>query len=611
MRHQAPLRKRPVQLREKSRRQQEQDGAKKPALFSWGDRTPHVYPAIDRFTAVISWGIFMRLPSGRALLRAGCSVVAILSAHPSWAQTSSTPETMVVTASLESEIPQLLAETGTQVDTIQARAIKNGGYLDISQALAAEAPGLYVTAQHGPFDYVDVSLQGSRTADVLWLVDGVRINNRLYAGTTPLDSLPASMVERIEVVQGGESLFYGTQAVAGAINIITKAFSDTPDGALSLGGDSNYGGHIDGYFRDGIGRSAFVLYGSADISRGFRPFPVTDFQPSETLRTRGYHVFAGGGKYRYRLAQDFTFSASYEKNIGHLDFPSAQSVNTAFNQRNEDLLAAKLDYTPSDDLQFFLKGYYHWWTSHYTEFDNDPASGLDVIDDHDHWGYVDRGINAMAKIALMPGLSSILGYDYQNYNGNDAVLVIAPQSEQVHAVFGQIAANDLSPNAHFALGARYNSPSVGESAFVWNASGQYDFSANFYAKAMVGSNFRLPTAEELFANDPNDERGNPALRPERSISANGSLGGKLALGTALLDWRLTGFYREIKDLIDLDDFDAVTNQDIFGNIAGKVVTRGVEANLSVPVTDWLSGSADFTYAAVRRQPVAAECRQSA
>ena len=73
----------------------------------------------------------MRLPSGRALLRAGCSVVAILSVHPSWAQANSTPETVVVTASLESEIPQLLAETGTQVDTIQARAIKNGGYLDM------------------------------------------------------------------------------------------------------------------------------------------------------------------------------------------------------------------------------------------------------------------------------------------------------------------------------------------------------------------------------------------------------------------------------------------------------------------------------------------------
>jgi vitamin B12 transporter len=54
--------------------------------------------------------------------------------------------------------------------------------------------------------------------DVLWLVDGVRINNRIFNDTSP-DALPANMIERIEVLKGGESLFYGTQGVAGAINI--------------------------------------------------------------------------------------------------------------------------------------------------------------------------------------------------------------------------------------------------------------------------------------------------------------------------------------------------------------------------------------------------------
>ena len=102
-----------------------------------------------------------------------------------------------------------------------------------------------------------ISLQGSRTADVLWLVDGIRINNRLYAGTTPLDTIPASMIERIEVLDGGQALFYGTQAVAGAVNIVTKSFTDHPDGAVSLGGDSNNGKHLHGYFRDAIGKQSF------------------------------------------------------------------------------------------------------------------------------------------------------------------------------------------------------------------------------------------------------------------------------------------------------------------------------------------------------------------
>jgi len=44
---------------------------------------------------------------------------------------------------------------------------------------------------------------------LLWLVDGVRISNRLYIGTTPLDTIPAHMVERIEIIEGGQGLFYG------------------------------------------------------------------------------------------------------------------------------------------------------------------------------------------------------------------------------------------------------------------------------------------------------------------------------------------------------------------------------------------------------------------
>ncbi len=153
-----------------------------------------------------------------------------------WAQADTSLDEVVVTAkSLEDELPQQLSHYGTRVDVISAAKIKDGGYLDVAGALEALSPGLYISPRNGPFDYVQISLQGSRTTDVLWLVDGIRINNRLYAGTTPLDTLPAGLIERIEVLNGGQALFYGTQAVAGAINIVTKGFSDHPDGAVSAG----------------------------------------------------------------------------------------------------------------------------------------------------------------------------------------------------------------------------------------------------------------------------------------------------------------------------------------------------------------------------------------
>src|SRR5690606_7112120 len=109
---------------------------------------------------------------------------------------------------------------------------------DVAQSLEMLVPGLHLTTRHGAFSYIDLSLQGSRSSDVLWTVDGVRINNRLYNSTGPTDTLPSSMIERIEVLKGGQGLLYGTQAIAGVANVVTRGFSNEPDGGMTLGAGS-------------------------------------------------------------------------------------------------------------------------------------------------------------------------------------------------------------------------------------------------------------------------------------------------------------------------------------------------------------------------------------
>jgi outer membrane cobalamin receptor len=520
------------------------------------------------------------------------------------AQSDPSLDEIVVTAkSLEDELPQQLSHYGTRVDVIFAADIKNGGYLDVAGALEALSPGLYISPQNGPFDYVQISLQGSRKTDVLWLVDGIRINNRLYAGTTPLDTLPSGLIERIEVLNGGQALFYGTQAVAGAINIVTKGFSDHPDGAVSVGYDTNQAQQYNGYYRDTIGNNHFVVYATHDQAPGFQPFPDDEYQPSGTDRRRFYKVTSVGGKYAYDFADNLTFTADYEHTNANLDFAQPQLTAIAYNQRDESLVSGKIDYAPSDEFKLYIKDYYHWWYSHYTEFDNvigSPGS-LTTIDDHDFWGFKDYGVNLLTQIAVNRGFEYLAGYDFQNYTGRDAVLVIQQQTEHVSAFFGQVRTTpDLIPDSHFAMGARYNIPSVGESALVWNGSGQYDFSKSLYVRANFGTAFRLPTAEELFANDPNDERGDPNLKPETSTNANLSIGGIADLGPASLKWEFIGFYRDIKNLIDFASFDPNTNQDVFGNVPGTVITRGVEATLQGAITSSLSGNFSATYNRTRQ-----------
>ena len=515
-------------------------------------------------------------------------------------------EVVVVAKSLENELPQQLAAYGTRVDTVSAVQILDGGFADVAETLEALTPGIYITENAGPFNYVNVSLQGSRTEDVLWLVDGIRINNRLYAGTTPLDTIPASMIERIEVLDGGQALYYGTQAVAGAVNIVTRAFTDHPDGAFGLGADSNDGKHLEGYFRDALDDNYFVVYGTHEESSGISPYPSADYQPSGTDRHRGYDVTTLGAKYAYDFSDDLAFSSLYQHTDATLDLPAPAVTAVAYNQRDEDLVSAKLDYVPSEDFKVFLKGYYHRWSSYYTEFDNGSTAyyytpgtpgELTVAENDGYWGYKDYGANLMAQMALVHGLEGVVGYDLQSYIGRDSVLVIQQETERINSFFAQLRSTpDLLPGLHLAAGLRDNEASFGPSALVWNAGAEYDFEPSLYLKANVGTAFRLPTDEELFANDPNDERGDPNLKPETSHNANVAIGGTVPIGgPAPLKWEAMTFYRLIDDLIDYQSYDAQTNQEVFGNVPGQVRTVGEQLAFEVPFTDFLSATLSATY----------------
>jgi outer membrane cobalamin receptor len=531
-------------------------------------------------------------------------------AAPALSQTNSSLEEIVVTArSLEEELPQQLAQYGTHVDVVSAAQIQNGGYLDVASALQALSPALYVSSFSGPFDYVHISLQGSRTEDVLWMVDGIRINNRLYAGTTPLDTIPSGMIERIEVLDGGQALFYGTQAVAGAVNIVTLGYRDHPDGSFSVGGDSNNGTQVQGYYRDAIGNNRFVLYALHDQSTGIQPFPTADYQPSGTDRHRSYKVTTVGAKDEYDFSNALSLGVSYLHTNANLDFEQPMLTENAYNPRNEDLLSTRLDYTPSDEFKFYIKDYYHWWQSYYTEYDNGSTAyyytpgypgQITVAADRDPWGYHDYGINLLTQIAVNRGFEYLAGYDFQSYSGSDAVLVIQQETEHVNALFAQVRTTpDLIPNAHLATGVRYNIPSFGQSAVVWNASGKYDFTNTLFLKATGGTAFRLPTDEELFADDPEDERGDPNLKPETSTFANISLGGTATFRSVPLKWELIGFYRDIKNLIDFQSYDAATKQDVFGNAPGSVITKGAEITLSAAITADFSANFNATYSHAR------------
>src|SRR5699024_9154264 len=106
-----------------------------------------------------------------------------------------------------------------------------------------------------------------------------------------------------------------------------------------------------------------------------------------------------------------------------------------------------------------------------------------------YWGYEDMGITAATVLAPEGAFEYHLGYDFQTYKGQDDVLLIAGDQEDVHAVYGQIRSNEqLSERARFAAGVRYDDTG-GNDSTTWNVSGVYDLSENLYVQGMVATSF--------------------------------------------------------------------------------------------------------------------------
>lgn len=525
-------------------------------------------------------------------------------------------EVIITSKRLEETIPLKLERYGNQVEVITAEDISNHNFADLADALKTLIPGLHILPKNGPFDYFNASLQGSRSKDILWLVDGVRITNRLYNGTSPLDTIPPHMVERVEVLKGGQGIFYGTQSVGGVINIVTKSFSNKTEGEIGTGVNNNDGYNLNGFIRGAYGEHQYVVYASKDYADGYKPYDDNDIQPSATDLERGYNVKTVGVKYALDINENVRLSAQYQLTDAELDFARPYLNRKTINDRREALTSVKLEGRLNDSVEIFIKAYRHTWDTDYTriynELDNSGAltGGIDVRNDDTYWGYEDYGINAMAEISPGNLFTYVVGFDQQNFSAEDDVWRIADQKERVKAAFVQVRTNEsLLENTMLAFGVRNNRPSDADSSTVWNLTAKHYINDSWYFQGNVGTSFRLPDAEALFLNEYNDidadgvpdggwfAVGNPKLKPEKSQNLNLSVGAKMAS----FGFELTVFKRDITDYIS--SYVPLTIGGVVGesfeNSDDEVNIEGVELNTFVQLSQSLSTQLSYTHTRAR------------
>jgi vitamin B12 transporter len=272
------------------------------------------------------------------------------------------------------------------------------------------------------------------------------------------------------------------------------------------------------------------------------------------------------------------------------------------NYREEDIFSLRLDYAPEEGPQFFLKSYYHDWDSNWVEPGAVP----------EFWGYDDFGLSFATLLAPGENVEYQLGYDFQTYEGQDDVLLIAKQREDVHAVFGQVRTTDaLLENAALSFGVRHDRTG-GSDSTVWSASGIYHFNDYLYLQGVAGTTFLLPSAENLYRiHCPNPgvstcTHGNPNLEPEESVGVNVSIGGRIDVAERPMSWQVTTWDRRIDNLITTAPIDPAMPNPLppefsrtFINVPTEVKATGYELLFRGPITEAVAFDVSYTYSKER------------
>ncbi|HWU95238.1 MAG TPA: TonB-dependent receptor [Sphingomonas sp.] len=211
-------------------------------------------------------------------------------ATPAYAQTSTTPqdkpaadegETIVVTGSL---LRRTDTETPSPVTVLTSDSLNKAGITTMSDAIrsiSADSAGSIGTGFQSGFSAGGsaVSLRGLGVSSTLVLVDGLRstnfpINDDGHNAYTDLNSIPFSLVDRVEVLKDGASSTYGADAIGGVVNLILKkqfnGVAGTIEGGAAERGDA---GHVRGDLTLGFGdyeKSGFNFYINGEYQRDDR-----------------------------------------------------------------------------------------------------------------------------------------------------------------------------------------------------------------------------------------------------------------------------------------------------------------------------------------------------
>jgi vitamin B12 transporter len=524
------------------------------------------------------------MSTGLNARRAPGTVLALLAAlvcDGARAADSDQQESVVVSAT---RIPTPALQVASSVTVITAEDIEARQQRTIADVLK-DVPGLNVVQTGGPGGVTSVFIRGTNSNHTKVLIDGIDVSDPSNStGAFDFGQLLTPDIERIEVLRGPQSGLYGSDAIGGVINIITRQGSGPMALAAGLEGGSfetfNQAARLSGS-EDGFHYSVNAAHFHAGA------VPVTpldllapgearndDYNDNLTLSTKlGYQVtsnFDLGLVARYTDIHLHTTGEDYPPPL-FVGVPAAEQTTAATDEYFTRLTAHALSFDGLLEQTLGL-AYSHLRTS--TVEPQTPAA-LNTGER--------RKADWQGDIRLAPTETLVLGAEYERDN------IDQPIAASVHIGSGY-AELQSHIGAHWfsALNVRYDDNSRFGGKTTWRFAPAWVIpETDTKLKASVGTGFKAPTLSELYQNFPPFFFANPDLKPESSTGWDAGFEQGLLQG--VVRFGVTYYHNSIHDLITTD----VTGT-TYANI-GEATTEGIESFIAWQPVKSLMLRVDYTY----------------
>ncbi len=389
-----------------------------------------------------------------------------------------------------------VADLPMPVQVINQEKIQETGGMRLSEVLR-EQTGLQVVSNHG----AGLQMQGLSSDYILILLDGEPMIGRT-AGTFDLDRISVSNIERIEVLRGPSSAIYGSEAMAGVINIITKESTEPAHGTVQ--GRYRSFNTMDLTAEGGVNQNGWNIYGFYNrfSTDGF------DLNPSVLGNTQSpYHAHTGQLKVGKKLGQKWemkTFLRGYaedsEDMMGIREGGETLAAGMR-GKRRELNINPTLIFRPNEDWLLTLRGMTSLFSTRSSSWFMESGESIDIQDFdqvyHRTEFQVDHQLTKDQLLTFGMGqlLETVDATRYDELNRFDAGYLFLQHQWEAGKKWNLVSG--MRADLHSQYGGQV-SPKV---------SAMYQFSDTFSWQASLGAGFKAPDFRQLLLNFNNAAAG--------------------------------------------------------------------------------------------------------